>query len=381
MTARDDIQAEAFSLGFSLFGVTNLAEPPHVSVFTNWLRQGRHASMEYLNSARSILCREDPSQIIPGAQSMILLGIPYSSPVIFRPSEQAFPGAGRIAAYAWGKDYHLVIPPRLQFLADMIKKIIGIDLESKMYTDTGPILERDLAQRAGLGWIGKNTNLIAPGLGSFFLLAELIVGVDLPTDRPFEFDRCGACTRCMKACPTQCILPDRTIDANRCISYLTIENKGSISWELRPLIGNWVFGCDICQEVCPWNHRYSMSADSDFLPKGKFPYPVLKEEIRLSGLEFNQKFKDSPVKRAKRKGYLRNIAVAAGNLKDDSTISPLIQVLQSEPDPLVRSHTAWALGQFGPGPARNSLEKALTSENDLVVREEIILALQGNQAG
>jgi epoxyqueuosine reductase len=244
-----------------------------------------------------------------------------------------------IAAYAFGDDYHDIIPPRLQEIVAFIEEQVGHPIPNRYYTDTGPILERELAQRAGLGWIGKNSMLINPQAGSTFLLAEILLGIELEPDDPFPTDHCGTCTRCIDACPTQCILPNRTLDARHCISYLTIENKGDIPEDLRPQIQNWIFGCDICQQVCPWN-RFSQPADPAL--ETKIPLPVLTEDLLLSSVEFNQRFKKSPVKRAKRRGYLRNLAVVIGNTGNTEDI-PILEQAAQDDEPLVKSHAQWAI--------------------------------------
>jgi epoxyqueuosine reductase len=215
-------------------------------------------------------------------------------------------------------------------------------IKNRWYTDTGPILERDLAQRAGLGWIGKNTCLIHPQHGSYFLLSEILLDLELEPDPPFVSDHCGTCTRCIEACPTDCILPDRTIDATRCISYLTIELKDDIPLELRDKLGDWVFGCDICQQVCPWN-RFAGEADPAF--DSKTPPRSLTEELTLTPQAFNQRFKRTPVKRAKRRGYLRNVAVALGNTGDMHAL-PVLQNVLNDEEPLIREHAQWAIQQI-----------------------------------
>jgi epoxyqueuosine reductase len=250
-----------------------------------------------------------------------------------------------VAAYAWGQDYHLVLPERLKALVDFVEEQTGQPVPNRVYTDTGPLLERELAQRAGLGWIGKNTCLIHPRLGSYFLLAEVMLGVDLEPDPPFTDDRCGTCTRCIQACPTGCILPDRTLDAERCISYLTIENKGSIPADLRPLMGRWVFGCDICQLVCPWNRFATGDHDPAFMSEPSMSSPDLEEELGLSRQEFNRKFKRSPVKRTRWVGYLRNVAIAMGNAGSLQSIPALEAALQID-EPLIHEQLLWAIEQL-----------------------------------
>lgn len=246
------IKTEAHRLGFDLVGVTEPSPPPHLDVYRHWLTAGRHGGMAYLASERALQPRADPRLILPECKSILVVAANY----LTQPSQ---PSVGqiraRVAAYALGDDYHDVLLKRLDHLAAFIEVQVNQSVPNRIYTDTGPILERELAQRAGLGWIGKNTCLINPQIGSYFILGELLLGIQLEPDPPFSSDRCGSCTRCIDACPTACILPDRTLDARRCISYLTIEEKGNIPANLRSLIGSWLFGCDICQQVCPWNSR------------------------------------------------------------------------------------------------------------------------------
>lgn len=293
--------------------------------------------MDYLASERSRIRRADPKQILPECNSILVLALPYENSE-FKVQSSEF----RIAAYTLGADYHDVIPPRLQQIVEFIEEQVGHPVPNRYYTDTGPILERELAQRAGLGWIGKNSMLINPQAGSTFLLAEILLGIELEPDPPFPTDHCGSCTRCLDACPTQCILPNRTLDASRCISYLTIENKGEIPEDLRPQIQNWIFGCDICQQVCPWN-RFSSASDPALEPS--IPLPVLTSDLLLSSVQFNQRFKRTPLQRAKRRGYLRNLAVAIGNTGNAGDI-PMLEKAAQDEEPLVREHAKWAIKQI-----------------------------------
>jgi epoxyqueuosine reductase len=338
------IKQEAHRLGFTLVGITSPQTPPHMSVYENWLNMGRNGSMEYLGTERARLRRQDPLRILPDCKSIIVLGARYPNPNATG-EEAENPRKGRVAAYAWGQDYHQIIDERMQALVAFIEEQNGSPISNRRYTDTGPILERELAQRAGLGWIGKNTCLINPHQGSYFLLAEILLGIALEPDPPFPFDRCGSCRRCIDACPTECILPDRTLDARRCISYLTIENKAEIPEDLRPKMGNRVFGCDVCQTVCPWN-RF---ATEDYLPelaaRSGIPEPDPDLDLGMTADDFNQKFKDSPIKRTKRRGYLRNLAVAAGNLENPESI-PALEKACLEDEPLIRQHAAWAINQI-----------------------------------
>lgn len=335
---KQTIKDKARQLGFVLAGVTIPEAPPHYSAFENWLAQGRHGDMEYLATERSRTRRADPRRILPECKSILVLATPYFPPSPDNRGE----AKARIASYARGEDYHDVLPARMQELVQFIEEQVGGPVGNRYYTDTGPILERDLAQRAGLGWIGKNTCLINPKQGSYLFLSEILLDLELSPDPPFTTDHCGTCTRCLTACPTQCILPDRTLDARRCISYLTIELKGDIPLEVRGKIGDWVFGCDICQMVCPWN-RFAVEGDAAF--KETRPPQALTEELALTPQAFSQRFKRSPVKRAKRRGYLRNVAVAMGNTADMHAL-PVLQNALNDEEPLVREHAGWAIGQI-----------------------------------
>lgn len=378
------LKAEAQRLGFVLAGVTTPEPPPHFEVFARWTEQGLGGEMGYLSTQRSLERRADPRQILPECRSILALAAPYHPAHREEPADSSGP-TGRVAAYAWGRDYHDVLPERLQALVAFLEGELGRPVPNRWYTDTGPLLERDLAQRAGLGWAGKNTCLIHPRHGSYFLLAEILLGVELEIDPPFTADLCGTCTRCIEACPTSCILPDRTIDARRCISYLTIELKGAMPVELRPQVQDWVFGCDVCQQVCPWNLRFAAGpGDLAFAPQERPTRTDLIQDLEtLAPEEFNRRFKGSPVKRAKRRGFLRNTAVALGNAAGSGPAAPgesreavaaLARALQ-DAEPLVRRHAAWALGQAGGDEARRALEAALQSESDAEVIAEIRLAL------
>lgn len=327
----EQIKTEARRLGFTLAGVLLPQPPAHYSIYADWLAQGRHGNMDYL-AGQGAERRRDPRLLLPGCESILVLSIPYAPPS----------GIAGVASYAWGADYHLVLPERLKELVRFIEAAAGHPVPNRWYTDTGPLLERELGQQAGLGWIGKNSCLINPQIGSTFFLAEVLLGLRLDPDPPFATDQCGTCTRCLEACPTRCILSDRTLDARRCISYLTIELKDDIPEDLRPLMGGWVFGCDVCQQVCPWN-RFAPPPDPAFAPRPGIPLPVLETELRLSPAEFNRKFKDSPVKRAKRRGYQRNAAVALGNTGGPGTL-PALEAAGTD-EPLVRRHAEWAAGQ------------------------------------
>lgn len=344
MSLEERLKKEAHRLGFDLAGITTPEPPPHFEAYARWVQAGLHGGMRYLEREDALRRRSDPKEILPECKSILVLGMRYNPQrEAAPPKKDGSPPRGRVASYAWGEDYHDVIPKKLRALVAFLEAGVGHPFPHREYTDTGPLLERDLAQRAGLGWVGKNTCLIAPGLGSYFFLAEILLGLPLRPDPPFPTDHCGSCTRCIEACPTQCILPDRRIDARRCISYLTIENKGSIPEDLRPLLGDWVFGCDVCQMVCPWNIRFAKpAAEEAFAPRSGLPRPDLHLTLRLTPQEFNRQFKGSPIKRAKRRGYLRNAAVALGNTGTAADL-PVLQDALQDPEPLVREHARWAV--------------------------------------
>jgi epoxyqueuosine reductase len=371
-----EVKAEAQRLGFQLSGVTTCDPPAHLDFYERWLAAGYHGEMGYLATERNLSRRSDPRQLLPECKSILVLGIRYPAQQDNTAETNNAPLKGKVASYAWGEDYHKVLPERLRAVVRFIEDQVGHEVPNRWYTDTGPILEREMAQRAGLGWIGKNTCLIHPKKGSYFLLAEILLGIELEVDSPFPHDHCGSCTRCIEACPTGCILPDRRLDASRCISYLTIELKGPIRGELRPKTGDWVFGCDVCQQVCPWNQRFAKpEGDPTFAPWPSVPRPNLINEITLTAQEFNLKFKGSPVKRAKRRGYLRNVAVALGNTGDAQAVPALVKALR-DGEPFVRGHAAWALGQIGGRVAAKVLHNALQEELDAEVQAEIHAALE-----
>jgi epoxyqueuosine reductase len=325
--------------------------------------------MGYLATPRARERRDDPRKILPECRSILVVGANYLPPG----HREA---AGAVAAYAVGQDYHEVLPRRLRILMDTLETHWGRPIAHRIYADTGPLLERELAQRAGLGWIGKNTCLIHPRHGSYFFLAEVLLDLELVPDPPFVGDHCGSCTRCLEACPTQCILPDRTLQADRCISYLTIEVKGDIPIELRSPVGGWLFGCDICQQVCPWNLRFAQpTTDPAFQPLPWMQMAGLQDFLKLDAAAYRQELRDSPLKRPRRSGLLRNAAVAAGN-QGDASLIPALRMLFDEPEPMVRAHAAWALGRIGGPTAREALREAERTEQDAGVRAEILGALE-----
>lgn len=339
------LKEKACQLGFVLAGITLPYPSDRFQIYKNWIDAGMHAGMAYLADERALERRADPLLILPECRSILVLGVPYFNPTKNRITEN-MAESGRIAAYAWGDDYHLVLPERLQALVHFLEEQVGHPVINRWYTDTGPLMERDLAVRAGLGWIGKNSCLINPHHGSYFLLAEILLELELESDTPYLTDHCGNCQRCILACPTQCILPNRTLDAGRCISYLTIENKAGIPEAFSSGTNNWIFGCDICQMVCPWNMRFAHThGDPSFAPRDGLPHPMLIEEIKLTAEEFNRKFKNSPLKRAKRRGYLRNVANALGNSGRKEYL-PVLRSVTFEDEPLVQEAVAQAINRL-----------------------------------
>jgi epoxyqueuosine reductase len=311
----------ARALGFDACRVVEGARPPpHAAEWREWLAQGRHGGMTYLE--RTADKRADPTLVLPGVRSIVLLAASYH----LGPEPAAAPAAdavprGVIARYARHADYHEVLAPALRELSQFIDRQGPPDTRSIWYTDTGPVLERDLAQRAGLGFVGKHTNLIGRSLGNWFLLAEILTTAEIEPDGP-EPNRCGHCTRCLSACPTSAITAPFQLDARRCISYLTIELKGSIPEELRPAIGRRIFGCDDCLEVCPWNR---FAREGRLLREHRRPEldgPGLTDLLSLSPDAFKRRFAGTPLERPKRRGLLRNVAVALGNVADRSALRP-----------------------------------------------------------
>ena len=364
------VRVEAARLGFDLVGVTS-ADPLEAAQFhARWIAHGYAGDMAWLG--RNLDKRADPRQLVPGARSVVCLGMYYDPP----PAATGGALTGRIARYARGDDYHDLIKSRLAELWDGFRARAGDDVGGRYYVDTAPVLERELAARAGLGWWGKNTVLINRRAGSYFFLAELITTAELNLDEPAT-DHCGSCTRCLDACPTQAFPEPYVLDARRCISYLNIELKGSIPEDLRHGMGDWLLGCDICQDVCPWNRRGATTREPAFHARDGLDPVDLVELIAMDRDAFNERFRRNPAKRPKRRGMLRNAAVALGNSdQQEAAVPVLAEVLQKEEEHLVRAHVAWALGKLGGVEAKQALEAAREKELDTEVRQEIEDALK-----
>jgi len=329
------IKAQAYGLGFDLVGITALGPVDTAVDFEKWISRGYSGDMEYL--ARGAEKRRNTRLPMSGATHAIVVGLNYGGR---EPT-------GPIARYARGDDYHDVMIARLNELHRWLELEVGRSIAGKAYVDTGPILERELARRAGLGWFGKNTNLINPRIGSFFFIGALLLDLELEVDAPFEADQCGTCTRCLDACPTKAFAEPRVLDATRCISYLTIENKGAIPEDLRPDLGELIYGCDICQDVCPWNVKFSRQLSEEaFRVRHGFAGLTAREIARsfliMEDDEYRAAFKGSPMKRARRRGLARNAAVVLGNVADERDVHVLVEAC-NDSDSVVREHAEWAL--------------------------------------
>ena len=305
MNVKSQLLELANKLGFDSCRIALCAPPAHVAEFDQWLQEGAAGEMNYMT--RGAEKRRDPGKVLVGARSIIILAINYFSKT-GEPKPECAP-RGRIARYAWGQDYHEVIQKKLERIDSFLREFGG---KQKYYVDTGPVLERDYAAKAGIGWHGKSTMLINERLGTWFFLAEILTTLELPPDPPAR-DHCGKCTRCITACPTGAITAPHKLDARRCISYLTIELKGPIPEGLRPLIGDRIFGCDDCLEACPWNRFAQVSRESAFAATPATIAFSLRDYLKLTDPEFRNLFRDSPIKRIKRRGFLRNVCVALGN--------------------------------------------------------------------
>ena len=315
----------------------------------------------------------DPDHLLPGARSIISLGLNYYP----GPREEMGIGIGLVARYARGRDYHRLMKQRMRRLVTALSEhpalgFANASLKARWFVDDGPMLDRAAASRAGLGWFGKNGNVLNPNFGSWLLLGQIVTNLELEPDRPLS-KTCGQCTRCIPSCPTDAIVAPYVVDNRRCISYLTIEHKGPIPHQLRPAMGNWVFGCDICQEVCPVNRKAKATSDPNFGRRDLSALDLI-ELVDITETEFRRRFAGTPLMRAKWVGMQRNACVALGNLRERSAVPALTGVLKDAPA-LVKQHAAWALGRIGGSDAQTALESAALSEQDPEVRAEIRLAL------
>jgi epoxyqueuosine reductase len=356
------VKAEGRRLGFDLVAVGPADPPAHGEAFGEWIEAGCAGTMAYLERGRDK--RLDPQRVLAGARAVVACALNYYQ----GRGAQGPPG---VARYAWGEDYHAVMEPRLAALARELGRLVP-GSASRAYVDTGPLLERDLAARAGLGWIGKNTMLLHPALGSFFFIGVILTTAELAAD-PSLPDRCGTCTRCLDACPTGAFVRPYVLDARRCIAYLTIEHRGTIPAALRPAVGAWLFGCDVCQDVCPWNRRVPPTAEAAFSAR-TLPDPATLLTLDESG--YRERLRGSALRRARRAGLARNAAVVLGSRRDAGNGEALERAME-DPDPAVRGHAAWALGRLGGPRARAVLHRARQREREPAVLDEIERALTG----
>jgi epoxyqueuosine reductase len=348
------VKAQAYGLGFDLAGIAALGPADTREAYDRWLERGMHGTMAYMAAHAAL--RRDTRLPFPGARAAVVVAMDYGGR---EPS-------GPVARYARGDDYHDVMRARLRLLHRWLEERLGRAVAGRPYVDTGPVLERDLARRAGLGWFGKNTNLISPRLGSFFFLAALFLDLDLEPDPPFAADRCGTCTRCLEACPTGALPEPGVLDAPRCISYLTIEHRGAIPIECREAIGELLYGCDICQDVCPWNVRFAREAvEPAFAPRpvvaGRDARTLARALLAMDDGEYRAAFRGSAMKRAKRTGLRRNAAVVLGNVgtREDA---PALAATATDDDPIVAEHAAWALRRItAAAPSRDTARPGTAS--------------------
>jgi epoxyqueuosine reductase len=373
--SRETLAETAASLGFAMVGFARLRRlEEREDFYHGWLDEGGHASMAYLE--REPERRFDPRRLDARYKSVVSLAYPYapSFPQNSHTIDWRAELRGRIAAYALGPDYHDYVLKRARAVADMITKA-RVGTIARAYVDTGPVFEREWATEARLGWFGKNTMLLNRDHGSYFFLAEIFTDVEFePSAEPYR-EHCGTCRRCLDLCPTGALADGYVMRSDLCISYQTIENRGAIPRELRPKLGNWIFGCDICNEVCPWNSDHGDLASADANPSREL-LPRLPDLLALDDRAFSARFSKSAVKRTKRRGLLRNVAVALGNTRNPDAAVSLSRALESEAEPLIRSHAAWALGQIGGLAARRALERARSRDDDPAVRAEAIAALE-----
>ncbi len=350
------IKEKAIELGFERVGIAPVEDAPDEKLLA-WLEHSYHGEMQYM--ARGVERRLDPSLILEGVKTVLSVALNYYHPY---PLPYHDPASGVVSRYASGDDYHEVLWPKLKTLLDQIEELCP-GAEGRIYVDTGPVMDKHWAARSGIGWIGKNANLIAnKKLGSWFFIGEILLNQELDPDGPGR-DHCGSCRRCLDECPTDAIVEPYVVDSRLCISYLTIEVKEDIPEERRSDNRNLIFGCDICQDVCPWNRRVEESRELAFAPRRALRRPLLKELAGLTEKDFRSLFRNSPMKRAKWRGLMRNTAVAMGNSRSQEFVPELVRLLHC-PDPMVRRHAAWGLKEIGGDQARTALMERLGIETD-----------------
>lgn len=350
------IKQLAAELGFVACGVCPAVAPPGLDHLDRWLASGFAGQMHWLEERRAAY--EHPAGVLPGTRSLIVLAYPYRT-VEPQPSE---PGQGRVSRYAWGRDYHDLLRKKLHRIADAVRDLAP-GAQARGVVDTAPLLEGEFARLAGIGWIGKNTLLLNRQWGSWFFLAAVLTDLELPADEPFAADHCGTCRACLDACPTDAFVEPYVLDARRCISYLTIELQDHIPNELRSGLGDWVFGCDICQDVCPWNRKAPTSAEPEFAPTPDRNPLDLVALLSLTEEQFRARFRGTPLWRAHRRGLLRSAALVLGNQRFEPATDALAELLD-DPEPLVRAASGWALLQIGTAEAVAAVQSRRAVETD-----------------
>lgn len=371
------LRARALELGFNLVGITAAQPSPTLNAYLQWIGGGLHGTMSWMARPDRQARRRDLKVILPDVRTLLVVGLDYAQ----TPGLQSLledPARGRIAAYAWGLDYHDLMTSRLETLAAWLQSASGQRHDRRAYVDTGALLERSHAQQAGLGFFGKNTMLIHPHRGSHFFLGELLTSLEFDEhDQPQQGLGCGSCTRCLTACPTDAFPRPFVLDARRCISYLTIEHKGWIERELRPLTGNWIFGCDICQDVCPFQ-RFALPTREPALQQRDLERiaPPVTELLAMNEDEFNCRWQGTGLQRTGHERLLRNACLAAANGAVMAAIPALTRLLESD-SPLLRGHSAWALAQLDAAATRPALQAQRRRERDDEVKNELTLALDG----
>ena len=363
------IKNRGLELGLEAVGIAPIVPSAHAAFLKEWLRAGRSGEMSYMERTAEV--RVDLMGRFPWARTAVVVAAAY---LPYKDDRHRQAGlVAHVARYAVGRDYHRVLGGRLEELERFIETE-SPGARTRAYADTGPVLEREMATLAGLGWFGKNTNLIAPRGNSWILLGQILTDLDLPPDDPVA-DRCGTCTACIDACPTAAIPAPYVVDATRCISYLTIELRGAIPVDKRADLGDWVFGCDVCQEVCPWNRKTAPVEDEAFLPGRHLESRRLVDLVRLDEEACREEFRPTALERPRRRGLVRNALIVAANARDEEALDAAADRLEDE-DSVVRGSAAWALGRAGGAGARAALERAREREPDAAVRAEIDAALE-----
>lgn len=371
LTAR--VKLLAAEHGLTVSAVTSADPFPNVAVhLQQHIAAGHMDGLDWFTAERAQFSAE-PRNLQPGAQSILAVGIAYWPGPVQMPDDGVL--RGRISRYAWGRDYHRVLKRRMTSFVEALQGELSLKIDSHALVDTARVVDRAIAARSGLGWYGKHSCIIVPGHGSWVLLGEILLDIDLEPDKPLDRN-CGSCTICINQCPTGAIVAPYTVHTPSCISFLTIEERGVIPCDLRGKMGDWVYGCDVCQEVCPYTKAAAVSDDHELQPRSiNNAYPSLHWLLSMTEREYGDTYFGTPVPRTKRRGLARNAAIALGNVGTDADVPVLVEALTGHDEPLVRAHVAWALGKIGTAGARKALDHSRTNETDPLVRAEVEQAL------